>query len=123
MEPIKQRALELAAQYSDSNHPQFSDKVIILAKKFEAYLKGKDDEIKGTNEPPKKVFMVGSVPRRAILSHYTKPEGLIHEIVKYIEKMPADPLLTDAVCLLNQAQEKVADFVESEKGMEWCAGK
>jgi hypothetical protein len=52
------------------------------------------------------------IPRRNQINLYTPAETAIREAMLYVEAMPAHPLLTDAVTLLGQAKDKVADFVE-----------
>ena len=46
-------------------------------------------------------------------------EKIIHEAKQEIEKMPADVRLTNAIQLLTDAQNAVADFVDSEEGLKW----
>lgn len=45
---------------------------------------------------------------------YVSAETAIANAMAEVEKMPCDPLLTDAVVLLSQAKEKVADFVDRQ---------
>lgn len=54
------------------------------------------------------------VPRRADLLQFTSAEKAIYEAVGEVEKVGTHPLLTDAVILLQQAREKVADFVDKK---------
>lgn len=51
-------------------------------------------------------------PRRNDLTLQTPAETAIRNAVLIVEAAGAHPLLTDAVLLLQQAREKVADFVE-----------
>jgi hypothetical protein len=51
-------------------------------------------------------------PRRNRIDLYTPAELAIREAMLAVEAMDAHPLLTDAVVLLGQAKDKVADFVE-----------
>jgi ABC-type taurine transport system ATPase subunit len=44
---------------------------------------------------------------------WTPAELAIHNAMQQVEKMDAHVLLTDAVVLLNQAKEKVADFIDA----------
>jgi hypothetical protein len=53
-------------------------------------------------------------PRRSILSDNTPEELAIRNAMAAVEKMGADVRLTEAVTLLNQAFEKVADFVDKK---------
>ncbi len=52
------------------------------------------------------------VPRRNRVDLYTKAELAIREAMLAVEEAGAHPLLTDAVVLLSEAKNKVADFVE-----------
>ena len=52
-------------------------------------------------------------PRRCYLDRLTPAETAIVAAVAAVEKLPADVRLTDAVILLQQARDKVADFVDA----------
>ena len=52
------------------------------------------------------------VPRRNDLNLMTPTELKIREAVQAVEAAGCHTLLTEAVILLGQAQDKVADFVE-----------
>jgi hypothetical protein len=52
------------------------------------------------------------IPRRSCLDLNTPAELAIYEAMQAVEKAGAHPLLTDAVILLGQARDKVADFVD-----------
>jgi len=52
------------------------------------------------------------IPRRIRLDLATPAEIAIRAAVDAVEKAGADVLLTDAVILLGQAREKVADFID-----------
>lgn len=54
------------------------------------------------------------VPRRCDINRYTPAEKAIREAMGAVEEMGADVLLTDAVVLLSQAKDRVADFVDRE---------
>jgi hypothetical protein len=56
--------------------------------------------------------MVNGFPRRQRINLYTPAEKAIAEAVDVVERAGCHPLLTDAVVLLQQAKDKVADFVE-----------
>lgn len=56
-----------------------------------------------------------TIPRRNRLYEMTCAERAIWDAVQAVEEVGADPLLTDAVILLQQAREKVADYVDKEK--------
>ena len=51
-------------------------------------------------------------PRRASIPHMTPAELAIRAAVQAVEEAGCDVLLTDAVILLGQAREKVADYVD-----------
>jgi hypothetical protein len=51
-------------------------------------------------------------PRRNRIDLYTPAETAIREAMLAVESSGAHPLLTDAVSLLEQAKNKVADFVD-----------
>ena len=55
---------------------------------------------------------MNTIPRRAFINKMTPAELAIREAVLKVEKVGAHPLLTDAVNLLEQARNKVADFVD-----------
>jgi hypothetical protein len=52
------------------------------------------------------------IPRRAYVDRWTPAERAIKDAMGAVEEAGCHPLLTDAVNLLGQAFEKVADFVE-----------
>jgi hypothetical protein len=52
------------------------------------------------------------IPRRADVTLDTPLERIIRNAVYDVEQAGAHPLLTDAVVLLQQAKDKVSDFVE-----------
>jgi hypothetical protein len=54
------------------------------------------------------------MPRRIHMELNTPAELAIRAAVMVVETAGSDPLLTDAVILLQQAREKVADFVDRE---------
>lgn len=51
-------------------------------------------------------------PRRNQLDQNTPAELAIREAIQAVERAGAHPLLTEAVCLLQSAKERVADFVD-----------
>src|SRR6266851_2372430 len=53
-----------------------------------------------------------TIPRRVQLERLTPAEHAIRKAVLAVEALPADVRLTDAVILLGQARNKVADFVD-----------
>lgn len=52
-------------------------------------------------------------PRRANMWQWSAAEKAIYDAMQEIEKLPPSVGLTDAVILLKEAQEKVADFIDS----------
>lgn len=52
------------------------------------------------------------LPRRCYIDLYCPAELAIRNAVLAVEEMPADVRLTDAVVLLSQAKDKVADFID-----------
>lgn len=55
------------------------------------------------------------VPRRLRMDRLTPAERSIRAAVHSVECVGAHPLLTEAVVLLQQAREKVADYVDRTK--------
>lgn len=55
---------------------------------------------------------MNEIPRRIDLRRLTPAELAIRNAVDAVEMTGCHPLLTDAVILLQQAREKVADFVD-----------
>lgn len=51
-------------------------------------------------------------PRRVCIDRFTPAEKAIYDALVAVESVGCDPLLTEAVVLLGQAQDKVADFVD-----------
>ena len=56
--------------------------------------------------------LINGIARRCRTDLYTPAEKAISDAVAAVEAAGAHPLLTDAVVLLTDAQNKVADFVE-----------
>lgn len=52
------------------------------------------------------------IPRRIRLDMMTPEELTIFNMLDKIEKLGAHPLLTDVIVLLNEAREKLADWVD-----------
>lgn len=52
------------------------------------------------------------IPRRARLDLNTPAELAIRAALEEVEKVGADPLLTEAAILLGQAREKLADYID-----------
>lgn len=52
------------------------------------------------------------IPRRCDINRQVYAERAIGDAMRAVEEMPAHPLLTEAVTLLVQARDKVADFVD-----------
>jgi len=55
-------------------------------------------------------------PRRSRLDLCTPAEVAIYNAMQEVEKVGADVRLTDAVNLLSQAKDKVADYVDEQIG-------
>jgi hypothetical protein len=55
-----------------------------------------------------------NIPRRIRIDLNTPEELRIRECVLEVEKLGADPLLTDVVVLLQQARERLADWIDKE---------
>lgn len=64
---------------------------------------------------PKPSSAYPDIPRRAYMPEWTEAEHAIRAAVQAVEDMPGHVLLTDAVVLLGQAKDKVADYVESSE--------
>lgn len=62
--------------------------------------------------------MNNEIPRRNRIDLYTSAEKAIRAAILEVEEMGAHPILTEAVGLLGNAQNKVADFVELEPARE-----
>jgi hypothetical protein len=58
--------------------------------------------------------MSDEFPRRAIQEKWSFAEKIIDQAIKITEDMGCDEDLTDAVVLLAEAQNKVADFVDKK---------
>ena len=55
------------------------------------------------------------IPRRARVDQWTAAEHAIDAAVQAVEKAGADLRLSDAVTLLYEARQSVADFVDDRK--------
>ena len=55
-----------------------------------------------------------SFPRRSRLDLMTPAEKAIYDAMQEVEKAGADVRLTDAINLLSQARDKVADYVDGK---------
>jgi len=53
------------------------------------------------------------VPRRNRIDLNTPAELAIRQAIHIVEEVGTHPLLTEAVILLGQAREKVADYIDS----------
>lgn len=51
--------------------------------------------------------------RRNSVCLLTPAEKAIYDAMQKVEELPADERLTDAVCLLQDAKNKVADYIDS----------
>lgn len=52
------------------------------------------------------------IPRRCYVDKWTPAERAIADAIAAVEKVGADKRLTDAVILLGQAKDRVADYVD-----------
>jgi hypothetical protein len=59
--------------------------------------------------------MIDGTPRRYHLDLLTPAEIALWRAIRMTEESGAHPLLTEAVTLLQQAREKLADYVELEQ--------
>lgn len=55
---------------------------------------------------------INNIPRRVDLNRYTPAEKAIYDAILAVEAIGADVRLTDAVKLLTDAKNKVADYVD-----------
>lgn len=62
-----------------------------------------------------KLNKMNTIPRRNRIDLFTPAEKAIYEAIREVEKVGADTLLTEAVILLQQAMDKVSDFVDKPK--------
>lgn len=58
---------------------------------------------------------MNDLPRRICINRFVPAETAIREAMLAVEDMDAHPLLTEAVILLGQAKDKVADFVDQNE--------
>lgn len=59
--------------------------------------------------------LIDGVPRRNRVDLNLIPEKAIREAMKRVEEIGADPILTDAIILLEKAFNKVADYLDSNE--------
>lgn len=55
------------------------------------------------------------IPRRIQVEKMTFAELAIRNAMLEVEKLPADPRLTEAIIFLSAAKDKVSDFVDSKE--------
>lgn len=55
---------------------------------------------------------MSDTPRRSDMGRWTQAEFEIQAAVECVEKLGADPRLTNAVILLGKARDRVADFID-----------
>ena len=58
--------------------------------------------------------MSDKFPRRSCIYLLTPAEKAVYDAVQEVEKAGADVLLTEAVILLQQAREKLADYFDEQ---------
>lgn len=56
--------------------------------------------------------LIDGFPRRSRIDMLTPVEKTLYDAMQAVESLTADVRLTEAVILLQQARDKVADFVE-----------
>jgi hypothetical protein len=56
---------------------------------------------------------INDIPRRIQIDKLSDGEKAIYDAVQAVERMGADVRLTNAVILLQQAREQVANFVDN----------
>lgn len=54
------------------------------------------------------------IPRRNRIDQNSVAELAVRDVIQKVEAFGCDPLLTDAVVLLDQAREKIADYVDAQ---------
>lgn len=76
-------------------------------------------EVDGQSLSPQSTITITSqiteaekIPRRICIDLLTPPEVALYKALAAVEEAGADPLLTDAVILIQQAREKVAEYVD-----------
>lgn len=52
------------------------------------------------------------IPRRSNMNRWIAAERATNDLIQQVEALGAAPLLTDAVVLLSQVREKIADWAE-----------
>ncbi|SDZ90443.1 hypothetical protein SAMN05443667_101235 [Flavobacterium gillisiae] len=57
---------------------------------------------------------VTEFPRRNRLDLNTPAEKAIHDAIQEVEKVGADPKLTDIVIMLGKAKDLLSDFIDKE---------
>lgn len=60
-------------------------------------------------------------PRRNRSDLWCKGEQMISDALQQVEKMGADPILTDVVVMLGNAMERLADYVDMQV-LSCCVG-
>lgn len=55
---------------------------------------------------------MNKIPRRERIDLYTPIEKAIYKVIQMIEEKEADINLTKAIILLEEAQDKVADYID-----------
>jgi hypothetical protein len=57
--------------------------------------------------------IVDGIPRRSKMECWTPAERATYDLTQQIEALGCHPLLTDAVVLLSQVRDKIADWCEN----------
>lgn len=111
--------------HGDSRHPDCADGIIVMHRAAVTFVQFADGGPKACTPsdlvPLQPREMIDEIPRRSRLDLHTPAELAIRTAVEEVEAAGAHKLLTDAVNLLHEAREKVADFVEAP-GLHAAAG-
>lgn len=71
-----------------------------------------DNEFRESEKTVKGEIVMSTTLRRIRIDQLTPAETAIRNAIIAVERVGADALLTDAVILLQQARDKVADYVD-----------
>lgn len=102
------RCRQTTSRLTPEAHAQFEEFKQWLRAGGRDYFGMRYDEWRKHKQPP----LPDDVPRRIRMDQWTPAERAIYDAVQAVEAAGAHPLLTDAVILLGQAREKVADYVD-----------
>lgn len=82
-------------------------------------LRAENDRLRRERDVPKKAYydnpvMLDGFPRNASVPAWVPAERMIARVIDTVERLGADPLLTDAVILLGDAQRRVAEYIDRQ---------